>query len=101
MIKRLPENERDPYLSWDDFNRLVDHSWWLKDVITMMYYSGMRFGEVIGLRSTSRVFVHCINDVPDDRGKGSLSHGFGGIDHNRGPSGPLFSWRQGGDLFGG
>ena len=50
MIKRLPENERDPYLSWDDFNRLVDHSWWLKDVITMMYYSGMRFGEVIGLR---------------------------------------------------
>jgi integrase len=50
MIKRLPENERDPYLSWDDFNRLLDHSWWLKDVITMMYYTGMRFGEVTSLR---------------------------------------------------
>jgi hypothetical protein len=29
------------------------------------------------------------DDVPDDRGKGSLPHGTGGIDHNRGPAGPL------------
>ncbi len=50
MIKRVPENERDPYLSWDDFNHLPDHSWWLKDVVTMLYYPGMRFAEVINLR---------------------------------------------------
>jgi integrase len=49
-IKRLPENQRDTYLSWQDFNLLLEHSWWLRDVITMCYYTGMRFNEVAGLR---------------------------------------------------
>jgi integrase len=49
-IQRLPENQRDTYLSWQDFNRLLEHSWWLRDVITMCYYTGMRFNEVAGLR---------------------------------------------------
>jgi hypothetical protein len=26
MLKRLPENQRDSYLSWEDFNRLLEHS---------------------------------------------------------------------------
>jgi integrase len=50
MISRLPENQRDAYLSWEDFNRLLEHSWWLHDILVMLYYTGMRFGEVVGLR---------------------------------------------------
>src|SRR5208283_4528019 len=50
MIDRLPESQRDNYVSWEDFNRLLDHSWWLRDIIMMMYYTGMRFGEVVNLR---------------------------------------------------
>ena len=50
MIKRLPENQRDTYLSWEDFNRLLEHSWWIRDILVMMYYTGMRFGEVVNLR---------------------------------------------------
>lgn len=49
-VKRLPENQRDTYLSWKDFNLLLEHSWWLRDVVTMLYYTGMRFNEVSGLR---------------------------------------------------
>jgi len=50
MIKRLPENQRDTYLSWEDFSRLLEHSWWIRDILVMMYYTGMRFGEVVNLR---------------------------------------------------
>jgi len=50
MIKRLPENQRDTYLSWEDFSRLLEHSWWIQDILVMMYYTGMRFGEVVNLR---------------------------------------------------
>lgn len=49
-FKRLPENQRDTYLSWKDFNLLLEHSWWLRDVVTMLYYTGMRFNEVVNLR---------------------------------------------------
>jgi integrase len=50
MISRLPENQRDSYLSWEDFNRLQEHSWWIRDILVVMYYTGMRFGEVVNLR---------------------------------------------------
>ncbi|MGO9568461.1 MAG: tyrosine-type recombinase/integrase [Desulfomonilaceae bacterium] len=50
MIKRLPENQRDTYLSWEDFSRLLENSWWIRDILVMMYYTGMRFGEVVNLR---------------------------------------------------
>jgi integrase len=50
MVKRLPENQRDSYLSWEDFNRLQDHSWWLNNIIVMLYYTGMRFNEVVSAR---------------------------------------------------
>ncbi len=50
MARRLPEKQRDSYLSWEDFNRLLDHSWWLRDILTMMFYTGMRFCEVVNLR---------------------------------------------------
>jgi integrase len=50
MVKRLPENQRDSYLSWEDFNSLLEHSSWLSDIITVQYYTGMRFNEVVNLR---------------------------------------------------
>jgi integrase len=50
MVKRLPANQRDSYLSWEDFNRLLKQSWWLNDVLVMLYYTGMRFNEVVNLR---------------------------------------------------
>jgi integrase len=50
MVNRLPENQRDTYLSWQDFNRLLDHSGWIHDILVMLYYTGMRFGEVAQLR---------------------------------------------------
>ncbi len=50
MAKRLPEKQRDSYLSWKDYSCLLDNSWWLRDILTTMYYTGMRFGEVVNLR---------------------------------------------------
>ncbi len=50
MVQGLPENQRDSYLSWEDFNRLLEHSWWVHDLLFMLYYTGMRFGEVVNLR---------------------------------------------------
>ena len=50
MVKRLPENQRDSYLSYGDFNRLLEHSGWLRDIITALYYTGMRLGEVVNAR---------------------------------------------------
>lgn len=50
MVKRLPENQRDSYLSWEDFNRLLENSWWIRDIIVMLYYTGMRFKEVVSVR---------------------------------------------------
>jgi integrase len=50
MVHRLPENQRDTYLSLKDFNRLLEHSGWIHDILVMLYYTGMRFGEVVNLR---------------------------------------------------
>ncbi|MGB6067419.1 MAG: site-specific integrase [Desulfomonilaceae bacterium] len=50
MVKTLPEEQRDTYLSWDDFNLLLEHSDWLGDLLVLLYYTGMRFGEAANLR---------------------------------------------------
>jgi len=50
MVARLPENQRDTYLSFEDFEILLENSWWIGDIVKMLYYTGMRFGEVTGLR---------------------------------------------------
>lgn len=50
LVKRLPANQRDSYLSWEDFSKLLEHSWWLHDILVALYYSGMRFNEVVSLR---------------------------------------------------
>jgi integrase len=50
LVKRLPANQRDSYLSWEDFNRVLEHSWWIHDILVTLYYTGMRFNEVVSLR---------------------------------------------------
>jgi integrase len=50
LVKRLPANQRDSYLSWEDFNRLLEHAWWLRSILVVLYYTGMRFNEVVNLR---------------------------------------------------
>ena len=50
MIKSLSEEQRDTYLSWDDFNHLLENADWLRDLLILMYYTGMRFGEAVNLR---------------------------------------------------
>ncbi|MCL5125934.1 MAG: site-specific integrase [Deltaproteobacteria bacterium] len=49
-MRRLPENQRDTYLSWKDFTRLLEHSWWIRSIIVMLYYTGMRLNEISDLR---------------------------------------------------
>jgi integrase len=50
MAKRLPSNQRDTYLSWEDFQKVLEHSWWLHDILVLLYYTGMRFGQAVALR---------------------------------------------------
>lgn len=50
MVKKLPEEQRDSYLSFDDFTYLLKHADWLRDFLVVFYYTGMRFGEVANLR---------------------------------------------------
>jgi integrase len=49
VIRRLPQNQRDSYLSWDDFNRMMEVADWLHQIILMLYYTGMRPSEVFEL----------------------------------------------------
>ena len=49
-IRGLPANQRDTYLSFADFNRLLEHSWWLKEILLMLYFTGMRFNELVAVR---------------------------------------------------
>jgi len=50
MVRGLPENERDSYLSWADFIGLLDNAGWLRNILLLLYYTGMRFGEGVNLR---------------------------------------------------
>ncbi len=49
MVSRLPENQRDVYVSWDEFQHMVEVAGWLKPIITILYYTGMRPSEVFDL----------------------------------------------------
>ncbi len=49
MVSRLPETQRDVYISWDQFRQMLDVAGWLKPIITVLYYTGMRPSEVFEL----------------------------------------------------
>ncbi|MFC1833221.1 tyrosine-type recombinase/integrase [Thermodesulfobacteriota bacterium] len=49
MVSRLPETQRDVYISWDEFQQMLEVAGWLKTIITILYYTGMRPSEVFEL----------------------------------------------------
>jgi integrase len=49
MVPRLPETQRDTYISWDDYQRILEVADWLRPILTVLYYTGMRPSEVFDL----------------------------------------------------
>ncbi|MGO8880414.1 MAG: tyrosine-type recombinase/integrase [Desulfomonilaceae bacterium] len=55
LIKRLSvkSGEREVYLSFEDVNRIAEHCPdWFRPLIWTAYYTGMRRGEILGLKRT-------------------------------------------------
>jgi integrase len=53
LVRRLSDRagQRDVYISFEDFNRMVDVcKEWYKPIVQVAFYSGMRRGEIIGLK---------------------------------------------------
>ena len=50
MVSRLPETQRDEYILWDQFQQMLEVAGWLKPIITILYYTGMRPSEVFDLQ---------------------------------------------------
>jgi integrase len=46
MVPRLPETQRDTYISWEQFLRILDVADRLRPIIILLYYTGMRHSEV-------------------------------------------------------
>jgi len=49
MVPRLPETQRDTYISWDDFQAILEVADWLEPILIVLYYTGMRPSEVFDL----------------------------------------------------
>jgi integrase len=69
LIKKLPVKQRDTYISWFDFQRILETSDWLCPLITIMYYTGMRENEVFGLQWSEVNFSRRIIILPPRRTK--------------------------------
>jgi integrase len=69
MVSRLPENQRDVYIPWDEFQQMLDVAGWLKPIITIMYYTGMRPSEVFDLDWKEVDFSRRIIVLPPGRTK--------------------------------
>jgi len=42
MLSRLPETQRDVYITWEQFQQMLGVSDWLTPIIIILYYTGMR-----------------------------------------------------------
>ena len=69
MVPRLPMTQRDTYISWDDFQRLLEHDGWLSPIITILYYTGMRPSEVFDLDWSEVNFQRRMVILPPSRTK--------------------------------
>ena len=49
MVRRLPEYRRNTYISQSDFQRMLDAADWLRPILVIMYFTGMRPSEVFDL----------------------------------------------------
>jgi integrase len=69
MVSRLPETQRDEYISWDQFQQMLEVAGWLKPVITILYYTGMRPSEVFELDWKEVDFGRRMIVLPPERTK--------------------------------
>jgi integrase len=69
MVPRLPGSQRDTYISWSDFQRMLDVADWLHPMITMLYYTGMRPSEVFDLDWSEVNFSRRMIILPPNRTK--------------------------------
>lgn len=49
MVSRLPETQRDEYVTWNQFQEMLGVSDWLGTILTILFYTGMRPSEVFDL----------------------------------------------------
>ena len=69
MVPRLPGSQRDTYISWSDFQSMLDVADWLRPMITILYYSGMRPSEVFDLDWSEVNFSRRMIILPPNRTK--------------------------------
>lgn len=69
MVSRLPENPRDIYITWDQFQQMLEVSDWLHPILTILYYTGMRPSEVFELDWKEVDFGRRIIVLPPKRTK--------------------------------
>lgn len=69
MVAKLPEIQRDTYISWADFQRMLDVADWLKPILTVLYYTGMRPSEVLELDWKEVNFARRMIILPPSRTK--------------------------------
>jgi integrase len=77
MVKRLStkSGEREAYVSWKDFHRIVDACpAWFRAIAMTAYYTGMRRGEILGLtrnqvKLSQRMIVLGSKDTKEARAK--------------------------------
>lgn len=69
LVRKLPAKQRDTYISWVDFQRILETSDWLRPLITIMYYTGMRPTEAFDLDWSEVNFSRKIIILPPKRTK--------------------------------
>jgi integrase len=69
MVPRLPEMQRDTYVSWQDFQSMLEKADWLRPMMTLLYYTGMRPSEVFDLDWAEVNFASRMIILPPNRTK--------------------------------
>ncbi len=69
MVRRLPEYRRNTYISHSDFQRMAELAGWLRPIIVMMYFTGMRPSEVFDLDWSEIDFSRRMIILPPERTK--------------------------------
>jgi integrase len=69
MVSRLPESQRDEYISSDQFQQMLEVAGWLKPIIKILYYTGMRPSEVFDLEWKEVDFARRMIVLPPTRTK--------------------------------
>jgi integrase len=69
MVPRLPEPQRDTYISWDDFQSILQVADWLQPILVVLYHTGMRPSEVFDLDWKEVNFSRRMIILPPDRTK--------------------------------